>query len=110
MPRTERRLYTRVVLHIPVTLVYNESPIANRYTKNISIGGVFISAPDMGLMPDALLTMQMQFDENGGRFSIPAIISRVERDGVAAYFETIEKGTELYISLALKHGGQRCYC
>lgn len=104
----ERRLYTRVESHIPVTLIYNDCPIANRYTKNISIGGVFITAPDLGLMPSALISLQIRFDADNGKFRIPAIVSRVEEDGVAAYFETIEKATELYVGLALKHRAQAC--
>jgi len=109
MPKLERRLYTRVESHIPVTLIYNDNPIANRYSKNISIGGVFISAPDLGLMPSALITLQISFDADNGRFNIPAIVSRVESHGIAAYFETIEKATELYVALALKHQAQRRY-
>jgi len=110
MPKLERRLYTRVESHIPVTIIYNDSPIANRYSKNISIGGVYITAPDLGLMPSSLITIQINFDANHGRFNIPAIVSRVDEKGIAAYFETIEKATELYISMALKHRAQKRYC
>lgn len=106
MSRLERRLYTRVESHIPVTLIYNDCPIANRYTKNISIGGVYISAPDLGLSTDSLLTLQINFDFNRGSFRIPAIVCRLEDNGMAAYFETIDKATELYISLALKNKSQ----
>jgi len=102
MAKIERRLYTRVEVHIPVTIIYNEIPIANRYTKNISIGGVFIKAPDLGLLPASLINLKVQFERDPGELILPAIVSRVEKGGIAAFFETVEKATELYISLALK--------
>jgi len=102
MAKIERRLYTRVEVRIPVTIIYNDIPIANRYTKNISIGGVFINAPDLGLQSASLLNLKVHFDKEFGEILIPAIVSRVEKTGIAAFFETVEKATELYISVALK--------
>lgn len=102
MANIERRLYTRVEVRVPVTLIYNDSPIANRNTKNISIGGIFINAPDLGLSPASLLKLKLRFDRDNGDVLIPAIVSRVEDGGIAAYFETVDKATEFFISLALK--------
>ena len=92
----ESRLYTRVEARIPVSIIYNNVPIADSFTKNISVGGLFVEVHELGLSVNSLIEIRFKVDSNHLLFktNIPAIVKRIEADGIAVVFERIEKGAE----------------
>lgn len=92
----ESRLYTRVNARLPVSIIYNAVPIADCYTKNISIGGLFVEVHELGLSVNSLIEVRFNVDSDHLLFNtnIPAIVKRIDVDGLVVAFERIEKAAE----------------
>jgi hypothetical protein len=103
MSQIERRLYTRVKCCVPITIYYNECPIAERVTVDASIGGLLIHANDLGLSLNSLVIIRLQPDICGVQkyIRIPAIVKRLTNSGIAIGFEMLEKAVEEFVSHAL---------
>lgn len=101
----ELRLYTRVEARLPVSIIYNNVPIADCYTKNISVGGLFVEVHDLGLSVNSLIQVRFNVDMNNLLYNmnIPAIVKRIETDGLAVVFERIEQGAEELIQRNINH-------
>lgn len=92
----ESRLYTRVNARLPVSIIYNTVPIADCYTRNISIGGLYIDVHELGLSVNSLIEVRFNVDSNHLLYNanIPAIVKRIDADGLVVAFERIEKAAE----------------
>lgn len=92
----ESRLYTRVNARLPVSIIYNAVPIADCFTRNISIGGAFVEVHELGLSVNSLVEIRFNVDVNHLLFNtlIPAIVKRIDEDGLVVAFERIEKAAE----------------
>ncbi|WP_455207361.1 PilZ domain-containing protein [Kaarinaea lacus] len=101
----ESRLYTRVEARIPVSIIYNNVPIADCYTKNISVGGLFVEVHDLGLSVNSLIQVRFNVDMNNLLYNmnIPAIVKRIEANGIAVVFERIEQGAAELIQSNINH-------
>jgi len=101
----ESRLYTRVNARLPVSIIYNTVPIADCYTRNISIGGLFVEVHDLGLSENSLIEIRFNVDINHLLFNthIPAIVKRIDNDGLVVAFERIEKAAEELIIDSIKN-------
>ncbi len=95
-PINESRLYTRVNARLPLSIYYNNMPIASQFTRNICVGGVFIDARDLGLSVNSLIKIRFVIEETHNLYdnSIPAVVKRIEANGIAVAFELIDKGIE----------------
>ena len=113
MSQIERRLYTRVCYRSPVTILYDDHPLASYYTLNASVGGLLISAKDIGLSPHSLVSIRLLlgFGEIREDILMPAIVKRINSKSIAIGFEILEKAAEGFISHALLDFGnasKRC--
>jgi hypothetical protein len=101
----ESRLYTRVEARIPVSIIYNNVPIADCFTRNISVGGLFVEVHELGLSINSLIEIRFNVDTNHLLFrtNVPAIVKRIEAEGIAVVFERIEQGAEDLILQRINH-------
>lgn len=90
---------------IPVSIIYNSVPIADCFTKNIGVGGLFAEVHELGLSVNSLIEIRFNVDANHLLYNmnIPAIVQRIEVDGIAVVFERIEKAAEELIQNKINH-------
>lgn len=108
-PFVERRLYTRVVNRVPVTIFYDGSQVAQRRLVNLSVGGLLIETEDLGLYLHSLIAVRFDVEElyHPRDLSLPAIVRWFNERYLAASFEQLEKGTEEIILRYTGFGSQR---
>ena len=96
----ERRLYTRIWCEVPVTAYYGDSLLLQCGTVNLSVGGLLISAKDIGLTENSLIQVVFNVEQTHSLYMnrIPAVVLRNEKNQLAVSFENLEKGTEELIN------------